>query len=162
MPNIPKPDRRLFLIEIMSITALLLLIWLNSGLLSRIRGLENGIEEMQKTSQRLSTMKREIGRFMELERTYLPCADREHPFGWEDIDLDFNAISFRELLSRLFFLNEAIGRKYHKKGIFILTDFYTVNAKRDLSSESNSTRARGEMHQRPSFKIKGRLLCACQ
>ena len=156
MLKLPKPDNRLLFIETACISVFLVLICVNAALLVRIGDLKDAASDLDLTYQRLIAIEKTIERFRELQATYLPCAYSKQPYTWEDVELDFNAIGFEELLHRLLFLNEAIGNKYHKEGIFILSDFYTVN------TEAETTEPDGIGMSKPSFRIRGRLLCACQ
>ena len=135
----------------------------NLHTLMELKRLGNECKKLENTITKLDRIEKRINNFKRLKSSILsPMADQEARYHWEEVSLQFEPIVFSSLLSRLTLLNSEIQKKYHKRGIFVLTDFTTFRNRESDEGQSQSNSVDIQKDLRPGFKIKGKLLCLSQ
>ncbi len=152
-----------FVIEIVVVMVFLGALYWNLSTYAKIRNLREEIKKLEQTLTRLDRLERKVKRYNRVKASLLSSMSAQKlNYHWEDVSLEFGPIEFSDLLSRLELLNTEIQQKYHKRGIFVLTQFNTIHPDSKATDQSNDTTGAFKAKGRPGFEIRGRLLCLCQ
>ncbi len=157
----PKSQKMKQGLQLVLVLAFLFMLYWNLSIYKETCGLARANHHLEETGFRLSQVAKKIDKFNETKRALVRCGDNKHDYDWQDVSLQFDPIDFNELLNRLALLNHEIERKYHKRGIFVLTEFETVRKNNDDTASSKNNILNPQA-TRPAFKVLGRLLCLCQ
>ncbi len=128
-----------------------------------LKRLGNECKNLENTLIKLDRAEKRIKRFKKIRASILsPMASQKARYHWEEVSLQFEPVPFSRLLGRLSLLNSEIQKKYHKRGVFVLTGFATFRNRQlgEEPAESDSVEIQKDL--RPGFKIKGKLLCLSQ
>ncbi len=149
----------MFLQGFIAMTFCLALYW-NVSLFLQKRAIEKGCQELEGVSQRLERVEKQIAKFERVRSLVLPeGSDTRARYQWESVSLHFEPLEFSKLLRRLSLLNKEIQQKYHREGIFVLTDFETVRDHSKGKGEKQGPSPEVQADGRPGFAIRGKLLC---
>jgi len=153
--------RRLFQIGV--VVAFLFMLQWNLSLFRETTSLSRANTYLEQSNFRLSNLKKRIERFHATKELLLHCSNDNSDYHWLDVTLQFDPIEFSQLLNRLSLLNLEIEKKYHKRGLFVLTKFETLReSQEDDSTKGANVTIPTNISERPAYNIIGRLLCLCQ
>jgi len=156
--NRPRSQKVMIIIETLAVFLFSLGLYWNLCLYLEIKGLNQACASLEKADGRLERLNSKIRSFEMLKKTLIPHDEKGLIFTWENVEIQFEPIEFSHLLARLSLLNSEIENKYHKRGLFVLTRFETVE-KAGEAGEQNPDSKTGKTSQKPGFKIEGKLLC---
>ncbi len=149
----------MFLQGLIAMIFCLVLYW-NVSLFLQKKAIEKGYQELSGVSHRLERVEKQIAKFERVKSLILPQgSDNSAKYQWETVSLHFEPLEFSKLLRRLTLLNKEIQHKYHREGIFVLTDFETVRDHSKEKGEKQGLSSETEADGRPGFVIRGKLLC---
>ena len=153
--------RRIFQVGVV-LTFLFMLYW-NLNLVKGTVVLSRANTHLEQSNFRLINLKKRIERFHATKELLLHCSNDSSDYHWLDVTLQFDPIEFSQLLNRLSLLNLEIEKKYHKRGLFVLTKFKTIReSQEDESTKGTNATILTNISERPAYNIIGRLLCLCQ
>ncbi len=152
-----------YAIEIFVVAAFIFALYWSLHTLAELNQLRQKCKTLENTVTALDRLEKKIEGFSKLKSSLFPAsANQKIDYHWEEVSLQFEPIEFENLLRRLAMLNTEIQKKYHKRGIFVLTDFETFTPKHSQGNDNNQQPNTVKKSQKPGFKIEGKLLCLRQ
>ena len=154
----PLPKNALPIAQTAVVILFSLALYWNLSLYVETKNVKKACVQLEQASARLDRISRKIEEFDKIKKALVPSSSKKISYSWEDVELEFEPVDFASLLGRLSLLNQEIEEKYKKPGLFVLTSFETV--RKDMEQGDHNPEQNPKVkHDRPGFKITGRLLC---
>ena len=162
MKNLGFSKQIIIFFQILAISLFLVLLYQNGKVYREIEFIKQKTNELKDTRIALMALKQKISRFHKIKEKLIKCKKDFINYSWQDIELFFEPISFKELIIRFNNLDNQISRLYGKKGKFILDRFKTVRVSANSTQEGDEFKDIQKLIlKQPSFEIKGRLFSLC-